>query len=87
MFFDYEWDFAVLRQGFGDFTVLHAPENKQTLDRRKQWIFIKAKTPQALAVLRGLDFQALSHRNTGTPGFGKADLVHAYDLAIEGHMS
>lgn len=83
-YFDYDWDFAVLRQGYGDFSIQYLPQQRNQLDRRRQWIFIKAKTPQALAVLRELDYQALSHRNTGTPGFGKADLVQAYTHAKGG---
>lgn len=82
-YFDYDWDFAVLRQGYGDFSVLYSQIDKAQLDTRKQWIFIKAKTPAALARLRGLDFVKLSQRNTGTPGFGKADLLDAY-LAAKG---
>lgn len=81
-FFDYDWDFAVLRQGYGDFSILHPPQDRARLDRRRQWIFIKAKNKKALEVLRGLDYQALSQRNTGTPGFGKADLVDAYTTAL-----
>lgn len=77
-YFDYEWDFAVLRQGYGDYSVQYQPKDRDTMDRRKQWIFIKANTPQALRRLRGLDYVALSRKNTGTPGFGKADLVEAY---------
>lgn len=81
-YFDYDWDFAVLRQGFGDFTEQFEPQQREALDRRKQWVFIKAHSPDALARLRALDFVALSHQNTGTPGFGKADLVAAYEQAL-----
>ncbi len=78
-YFDYPWDFAVLRQGYGDFSVLHPPSTRTDLDRRRQWIFIKAASSKALKRLRSIDYTALSHHNTGTPGFGKADLVHAYE--------
>lgn len=83
-YFDYDWDFAVLRQGFGDFSKQYGPEEVGTLDRRKQWVFIKAHSPEALEILRGLDFDSLSHRNTGVPGFGKADLVQAYQRHLNG---
>jgi hypothetical protein len=82
-YFSYDWDFAILRQGFGDFTVLYPPSQRAALDPKKQWIFVKAHSPQALARLRGLDYVALSQRNTGTPGFGKADLVDAYEAAAK----
>ena len=80
-YFQMDWDFAVLRQGFGDFGHLWLPGGQQRMSRKKQWIFIKARTPEALARLRGLDYQALSHKNSGIPGFGKADLVAAYQQA------
>ena len=84
-YFGMDWDFAVLRQGFGDFNEHHLPEQRDQMDRRKQWVFLKAHTPEALAVLKALDFEALSKANTGTPGFGKADLVQAY-LAATGRQ-
>lgn len=77
-YFDMDWDFAVLRQGFGDFSRLYWRKDNPKLDRKQQWAFIKAHSPQALDRLASLDFVALSRRNTGTPGFGKADLVEAY---------
>lgn len=81
-YFGMDWDFAVLRQGFGDFARQWEPGQREAMSRKKQWIFIKARTPAALGVLRSLDFQALSHRNSGIPGFGKADLVAAYQAAL-----
>lgn len=77
-YFDMDWDFAVLRQGFGDFSQLFWRKDAPVLDRKQQWAFLKAKNPQVLKRLAGLDFVALSQRNAGTPGFGKADLVEAY---------
>lgn len=75
-FFDYDWDFAVPRQGFYDYSV--KVTKKEDCDRKKQWIFFKAKTPAALEKLKSLDFEALSKKNSGTPGFGKADVVQEY---------
>ena len=77
-YFDMDWDFAVLRQGFGDFKQHHFPQHRDQMDRRKQWVFFKAHSAEALALLKSLDFEALSKTNTGTQGFGKADLVKAY---------
>ncbi len=82
-YFDMDWDFAVLRQGFGDFSRLFWRRDNPVLDRKQQWAFLKAKNPQVLDRLARLDFVALSQRNTGTPGFGKADLVEAYLDAVE----
>lgn len=75
-FFDYDWDFAVPRQGFYDYSI--KVYNKEECDRKKQWIFFKAKTSTALEKLKALDFEALSKKNSGTPGFGKADVVQEY---------
>ena len=75
-FFDYEWDFAVPRQGFYDYSV--KVFKKEDCDRKKQWIFFKAKSPQSLEKLMKLDFVELSKKNSGIPGFGKADVIQEY---------
>lgn len=79
-YFDYVWDFAVPRQGYQDYTF--KATNAAQCDRKKQWIFFKAHSPAALARLKAIDFVALSHKNTGLPGFGKADVVAAYEALI-----
>lgn len=81
-FFHYDWDFAVPRQGYADYT--HKAYKEADCDRKQQWIFFKARTPRALRVLLNLDFVALSQKNIGTPGFGKADVVAAYVAALPG---
>ena len=75
-FFDVDWDFAVPRQGYQDYTF--KAFHKDECDRKKQWIFFKAHSEDALERLLALDFQKLSLLNTGIPGFGKADVVEAY---------
>lgn len=75
-YFDYDWDFAVVRQGFYDYSF--KAFTKDECDRKRQWIFFKAKSPEALSKLMSMDFKALSEKNTGTPGFGKADVVSEY---------
>lgn len=75
-FFDYEWDFAVPRQGFQDYTV--KAFSKDGCDKKQQWIFFKAKNKTVLKRLLSLDFAKLSKKNIGTPGFGKADVVNEY---------
>ncbi|NCU29434.1 hypothetical protein EOM60_02380 [Candidatus Saccharibacteria bacterium] len=49
------------------------------MDRRTQWIFFRASNNNILHNLMKLDFNKLSHKNTSTPGFGKADVVQAYE--------
>lgn len=71
-----DFDFAVLRQGFGDYRAKVFDE--KDCDRRKQRMLIKAKNDRLLQRLMDIDFAALSTRNTIVPGFGKADLVSEY---------
>jgi len=82
-YFDLDWDFAVLRQGYGDFKLMYTQKDKAMLDTKKQWIFIKAKNPTVLNRLKSINFELLSQKNTGTPGFGKADLVSAYEAKLK----
>ena len=76
-FFDCEWDFAVPRQGFQDYSTKKF--KKEDCDRKQQWIFFKASTPAVLKKLLALDFVTLSKKNISTPGFGKGDVVDAYN--------
>ena len=76
-FFDMPWDFAVPRQGYQDYTF--KAYSKTECDRKKQWIFFKANDNTILDKLKTLDFTKLSKKNTGTPGFGKADVVEEYN--------
>ena len=75
-FFDYEWDFAVVRQGYHDYTDLKFC--KEECNKKQQWIFFKAKNKTVLERLKKIDFCKLSKKNTSTPGFGKADVVEEY---------
>lgn len=75
-YFDYEWDFAVHRQGFYDYNTFYY--NKDDMDRKRQYVFIKASTDEILENLKKIDFEALSKKNAGTPGFGKADIIQEY---------
>ncbi|WP_081077526.1 hypothetical protein [Burkholderia cepacia] len=75
-YFDYEWDFAVPRQGFTDYTF--KAYSKAECNPKQQWIFFKAKNKKVLARLLKLDFTKLSKKNIGTPGFGKADVIQEY---------
>jgi hypothetical protein len=80
-FFDYDWDFAVVRQGYHDYSDLKT--SKDQCNRKQQWIFFKAKNPKVLTRLKNLDFGKLSRKNTSTPGFGKADVVEEYTMMFE----
>ena len=72
----YNWDFAVVRQGFYNYReLIIKPEN---MSLKKQWIFFRAGNKKTLTRLKKLDFEKLASKNTSIPGFGKADVVEEY---------
>ena len=76
-YFDADWDFAVPRQGWCDYTFkAYSPED---CDRKLQWIFFKAKNQRVLKKLLAIDFVKLSKKNSRIPGFGKADVIEEYE--------
>lgn len=75
-YFDYDWDFAVPRQGYLDYS--YKAYSKLECNKKQQWIFFKANDKKTLENLLVLDFTKLSKNNTGVPGFGKADVVKEY---------
>lgn len=76
-YWDEPWEFAVPRQGWRDYS--QKLYDGSQCDKRLQWMLIAPKTPEARERLLRLDFEALSKLNSGRPGFGKADLVEAYE--------
>jgi hypothetical protein len=74
--FDQDFDFAVPRQGYQDYSRRETSPND--CEKTKQWILFKAKTPEAYTRLVNMDFAKLAERNTTVPGFGKADVISAY---------
>lgn len=78
-YFDYDWDFCVLRQGYGDFNQKFTKDDVNDLSRKKQWIFFKANNENILQRLNSIDFNKLSELNTSTRGFGKYDLIKEYN--------
>lgn len=73
----YQWDFAVPRQGYKDYSA--RATDPTLMDRHTQWIFFKASTPEVLDRLNRLDYNKLSQKNISIPGFGKADVVAEYN--------
>lgn len=84
-FFDYDWDFCVVRQGYYDFNELIFDKSK--CNEKRQYIFFKAKNKRVLNRLKKLDFKKLSLNNTSIPGFGKADVIREYQRIYEGGVS
>jgi predicted RNA methylase len=75
-YFTYDFDFAVPRQGYYDYTLRETDESK--MNRKIQWIFFKAKDKQTLKNLHQMNFANLARKNTTVLGFGKADVVEEY---------
>lgn len=75
-YFDMDWDFAVPRQGYADYS--RRETSKDNCERTTQWIFFKAKNKAVEKRLKNIDFEKLAMKNTSTPGWGKADIVELY---------
>jgi hypothetical protein len=80
-YFDYDWDFAVGRQGYLDYN--QKIFKKEEIDPKKQWIFFKANNKEVLDNLFRIDFEKLSKKNIGIPGFGKADVIIEYSNILK----
>lgn len=80
-FFDYDWDFAIPRQGYYNYSepIFDKDQCSPTL----QWIFFKASNDEVLHRLLNLNFENLSRKNLSIPGFGKADVVAEYDRCYQ----
>jgi hypothetical protein len=74
--FKKNWDFAVPRQGYEDYSRREKDEKK--CEKNKQWILFKPKNSNIYKRLWNMDFFSLAKRNTVVYGFGKADVVSEY---------
>lgn len=72
----YNWDFAVHRQGFYDYTLKITDPN--LLEKHKQYLFIKYKDEISKTIINLMDFEILSQTNTSIPGFSNTDFVREY---------
>jgi len=75
--FHEDWDFAVPRQGYEDYS--RRETKAERCERNKQWIMFKATTHQIVKRLWNFDFANLARKNTMIYGFGKADVVMEYN--------
>ncbi|AFI05942.1 type II methylase [Helicobacter cetorum] len=73
---EYQWDFAVVRQGFYDYN--EKITNAKLLVKNRQYFFIKAHSKEALAIINKIDFNKLAHKNTQVLGFSTYDFVEEY---------
>lgn len=80
---DEDWEFAVYRQGYKDYTRIFTKDDYDKVYdmmlNNIQFFFIKPNNQKARDfILHKVNFTALAARNTATPGFGKADFVSYY---------
>lgn len=81
--FQYDFDFAVPRQGYEDYA--RREFNTRCLEKNKQWALFKAHDEKTKRNLIKLDFAKLAQKNTIVPGFGKADVVEEYIKTYENY--
>jgi hypothetical protein len=72
----YQWDFAVARQGFYDYS--KRITNPEELQRHVQYLFVKYINPVSKTVFDHIDFEKLSHVNTAILGYSNTDVVAEY---------
>lgn len=86
---DRDWDYAVYRQGYKDYSKLFTPKDKEHLKKiveetSDQFFFIEVEDESLRPLIEDFDFESLSQKNTTTPGFGKADFVEEFTTKIKG---
>lgn len=74
--FKKDWDFAVPRQGYEDYS--RREKESRRCEKNKQWMLFKPRTRAAFHRLWNFDFANLAKRNTVVYGYGKADVVNEY---------
>ena len=72
----YEWDFAVCRQGFYDYS--RRITNPSELKSNVQYLFVKYVNPISKDVFKKIDFEKLSKTNTSILGYSNTDVVAEY---------
>lgn len=77
----YKWDFAIVRQGFYDYSLKIT--NPKDLVKNRQYIFIKTKNQYLMDLINFVDFEKLASRNTTIKGFSNTDLINEiYQLHV-----
>lgn len=72
----YQWDFAIHRQGYYDYSIkITNPKNLKT---NRQYLFVKYIDPKSKEIFEKIDFIKLSNTNTSVKGFSNTDLVKEY---------
>lgn len=74
----YQWDFAVVRQGYYDYS--QKIINEKDLLKKRQYMFIKINNPEYKKIIDKIDFKKLSKSNTIVPGFSTTDFIKEFLL-------
>lgn len=69
----YKWDFAVVRQGYYDYSEKITSPKK--LKDNRQYMFFKIDNNELREIIYKVDFEKLSKTNTITPGFSTTDFI------------
>ena len=69
----YQWDFAVVRQGYYDYRERITDPTK--LVKNRQYMFFKINNQEIAHLINKVDFAKLSQNNTSTPGYSKSDVI------------
>lgn len=72
----YNWDFAVVRQGYYDYDDKIFSPSK--LISNRQYFFVKANSEDARKIIDKIDFKKLALSNTQVLGFSTTDFVAEY---------
>lgn len=72
----YQWDFAIHRQGYYDYSIKIT--NPKKLKTNRQYLFVKYIDPKSKEIFEKIDFVKLSNTNTSVNGFSNTDLVKEY---------
>lgn len=80
---NYKWDFAVVRQGFYNYSEKITDPKK--LIPNRQYFFVKYKNQLAKEIISQISFEQLSKTNTQVLGFSTTDFVKEYQL-IKGEI-
>lgn len=74
----YQWDFAIVRQGFYDYNEkIYDPF---LLKENRQYLFIKCNNDISKQIMNLIDFEKLSNKNTTIKGFSNTDIIKEYEF-------
>lgn len=73
---NFDWDFAIHRQGYYDYSEVYTEE--KDLITNRQYLFIKFNNKKYKSLIKKMDLQSLTKWSTSVPGFSNEDFVREY---------